>query len=224
LAAEQAIAAKKQAVRDEVLQAEAEATKAEVAEAMAAADAQAEQQADAQAASIGANLTAQDQYEAELATRTADASALAWAQAAGSGDLAAQAAAEAKYKAEHVAKRKRLRAEEEIEEYTKKLRQQLASESDTDHRVRMARMSIEGIWRDLSPSERVLIHASMTERRTDSTDGMKFIDHYGDTMQWDVAAMTVPKLKQALQERGIDQTGLKSVLAARLLAALAADA
>ncbi len=90
-------------------------------------------------------------------------------------------------------------------------------------------MSIEGIWRDLSPSERVLIHASMTERRTDSTDGIKytreqFIDRYGGTMQWDVAAMTVPKLKQALQERGIDQTGLKSVLAARLLAALAADA
>ena len=229
----QAIAAKKELIRAEVLRAEAEANTAEVVVAMAAADAKAAQDEMAEAIATAANIAAQEQRVAEQAAHKDAASALAWAQAAGAGDLDAHAAAEAEYKAKHEAKLKRQRDEEHVEKYIKKLRQHLASEPEAEHRASMSCMIIEGIFRDLSPSERVLVDAAIAqgapvtakaERRTDPNDGLEytreeFISEYDGTREWDVAGMKVQELKAALKKRGLNQTGRKLELVERLLAA-----
>ena len=73
---------------------------------------------------------------------------------------------------------------------------------------------IEDLLSQLSPSERVLVDAAMAQAaaaaKTTATASSK-----------EVAAMTVPKLKAALKARGLDQSGLKSDLVARLLAEVA---
>ena len=91
LAAQQVIAAKKQATIDEVQQAEAAASAAEVAAAAEAADAHAAQEADDAAARLAAELEAQEAAEKAEAAQKADAQAQALATAAGDDIVEAQA-------------------------------------------------------------------------------------------------------------------------------------
>ena len=81
LAAEQAIRAKKEAIRAEVRHAEAEADAVEVANAVAAADAQTVQEADAAAHHVAAQLQAEDEKHTKQAAQEADAQAQALAKA-----------------------------------------------------------------------------------------------------------------------------------------------
>lgn len=97
LAVEQAIAARKQAVIDEVRQAEVDANVVEVAHALAAADALAATEEEAAAARVAATLHAHDEEQAKQAEQAADASALALAQAAGDGGSGEQAKKMAEY-------------------------------------------------------------------------------------------------------------------------------
>ena len=93
LAAEKAIAAKKEqqaAVIAEVQQAEAEAVTNEVVAAAAAADAHAERQDATAAFCLGAKLNAEEQLQAQIRAQAADAEAMAIAQEHGEGDVAAQ--------------------------------------------------------------------------------------------------------------------------------------
>ena len=91
LAAQQVIAAKKQATIDEVQQAEAEASAAEVAAAAEAADAYAAQEADDAANRLAAELESQEAAQKAEAASKADAQSQALAKAAGDDFVEAQA-------------------------------------------------------------------------------------------------------------------------------------
>ena len=95
--------------------------------------------------------------------------------------------------------------------YTTKLQRQIAG---APNRVSECCTIIGELLMQLSPSERVLVDAAMAQAtaaaKTTATASSK-----------EVAAMTVPKLKAALKARGLDQSGLKSDLVARLLAEVA---
>ena len=124
----------------------------------------------------------------------------AYALADAEGGLDEQTKKEAEY--EMTAKRVK---------YSGKLQQVVAS---APNRTSMCCTIIEDLLSQLSPSERVLVDAAMAQAaaaaKTTSTAFSK-----------EVAAMNVPKLKAALKARGLDQSGLKSDLVARLLAEVA---
>ena len=121
----------------------------------------------------------------------------AYALADAEGGLDEQTKKEAEY--EMTAKRVK---------YSGKLQKVVAN---APNRTSMCCTIIEDLLSQLSPSERVLVDAAMAQAaaaaKTTATASSKT-----------VAAMTVPKLRAALKARGLDQSGLKSVLLARLLA------
>ena len=95
--------------------------------------------------------------------------------------------------------------------YTNKLHKHIAGTPDRN-RVSVCCTIIEGIFEQLSPEERVLVHAGMAKAAAAASSSLLSPD--------DVATMNVPELRKALKARGRDQSGLKSELAARLLATL----
>ena len=111
----------------------------------------------------------------------------------------------AEYAAKHEVRSKREREEVTIEKYSKKLRRVLADVSDAD-RVSTCCTIMQKLLDELKPSERGLVAATMAQAAV--------LSHQ------EIAAMTVAKLREALKVRGLDHSGLKADLAARLQAAM----
>ena len=91
--------------------------------------------------------------------------------------------------------------------YTKKLERQIAG---APNRVSVCCTIIEGLLMQLSPQERVLANAAMAQSAAAASSSLLSPDN--------VATMKVPELKSALTARGLDQSGRKAELVARLLA------
>ena len=93
--------------------------------------------------------------------------------------------------------------------YTKKLERQIAG---APNRVNVCCTIIEDLLKQLSPEERqrVLANAAMAQSAAPASSLLLSPDN--------VATMKVPELKSALTARGLDQSGRKAELAARLLA------
>ena len=67
---------------------------------------------------------------------------------------------------------------------------------------------VEGLLEQLTPQERVLASAAMAQSAAASSSSLLSPD--------DVAQMKMPELKRRLKERGLDPSGRKAVLVARL--------
>ena len=91
--------------------------------------------------------------------------------------------------------------------YTTKLQRQIA---DAPNRVSVCCTIIEGLLMQLSPEERVLANAAMAQSAAPASSLLLSPDN--------VATTKVPELKKTLKARGLDQSGRKAELAARLLA------
>ena len=208
----QAIAAKKAAAaadeartKHEVELAVQEHEELERAKALSVAEAvqareNAEREAEADAKAIQWRCEQAEQERALKRDQEQAGLEAAYALADAEGGLDEQTKKEAEY--EMTAKRVK---------YSGKLQQVVAS---APNRTSMCCTIIEDLLSQLSPSERVLVDAAMAQAtaaaKTTATASSK-----------EVAAMTVPKLKAALKARGLDQSGLKSDLVARLLAEVA---
>ena len=106
---------------------------------------------------------------------------------------------QARLEAEYAAAAKRTK-------YTTKLQRQIAG---APNRVSVCCTIIEGLLMQLSPQERVLANAAMAQSAAAASSSL---------LSPDVATMKVSELKNALKARGLDQSGRKADLAARLLA------
>ena len=198
-----AIAAKKAAARQEVqvaLKEEEDLATAIALSVAAAGEKEEDEQAEAVAAALASQLDYEEvQQERARKRKQQDADqSMACDLARKDGTLDKHAHVEAQYEE----KVKQQQEQQNVQKYSRKLQRAIANAPEAD-RVSCCSSIIEDLLNALSPPEKLLVltRSQMAQESVTAAD---------------IQDMTVPKLKEALNQRGLDTNGRKRDLVARL--------